>query len=181
MELIGEKVVLRLLKEEDYLQIYEGMTDKNMALFNGVPYPYTQLEAKKYVAKTIKYQKRKTGLHFAIIEKDSGLLAGTCGLMFRRKDGPVASIGYWLGAKFRSRGLMSEAVKLVIDLAFKELGMEKIIARVYLPNRNSARVLERCGFELEGRQRRQIYRMGLVFDALMFGLLKEEYLSKKSI
>jgi RimJ/RimL family protein N-acetyltransferase len=181
MELVGEKVILRFLKEADYLEIYQGMTDKNMPLFNGVPYPYTQIEAKKYIAKTLKYRTRGKGLHFAIIEKKSGKLAGTFGLMFKRKDGPVASIGYWLGAGFRSKGLMSEAVKLVLDLAFEKLGMEKINARVYLPNRRSAHVLERYGFMEEGRQRRQIYRMGLVFDALMFGLLKEEYLAKKSI
>lgn len=180
MKLIGQKVILRTIELTDYLEIYENAQDINIALFDGTAYPFSQLESKKYIQKISKHTQKRKGIYWAVIEKKSGRLAGIISLKFKRKLGPVASLGYWLGMSFRSKGLMSESLRMVMQLAFTELGMEKLFGRVYLPNRNSARLLEKYGFQLEGIQRKQIHRMGMIFDACLYGLLKEEYLEKRS-
>lgn len=180
MQLTGEIVILRPVEPKDYLAIYENMQDQNIALYNGTPYPYSQLDAKEYIKKSMEGRRKKKSLVFGIIEKSSGKLAGIFGLKFVRFDGPVAETGYWLGEKFRSKGYMSEAMEMVLDLAFNKMGIEKVTGRVYLPNRASARIFEKFGFQLEGIQRKEVHRMGLVFDAALYGLLKEEYLRKSS-
>jgi RimJ/RimL family protein N-acetyltransferase len=48
---------------------------------------------------------------------------------------------------------------------------------MYLPffNIGSQRVLEKCGFTLEGRERKAGYLYGKKYDRFLYGLLIEEY------
>lgn len=46
---------------------------------------------------------------------------------------------------------------------------------MFADNTRSVRVLEKLGFTLEGRQRRQIYKWETYHDLLRYGLLREEY------
>ncbi|MFM1921727.1 MAG: putative acetyltransferase, partial [Candidatus Hydrogenedentota bacterium] len=72
------------------------------------------------------------------------------------------------------RGIATEAVRLVVDFGFNCLHANRIEARVYGWNPASARVLEKCGFKLEGRLRRRMLKQGERTDQLIFGLLPED-------
>lgn len=180
MKLSGEKVILRPIETGDYLAIFENIQDVNIALYNGVPFPYSQEAARRFIEKMLKKMRQGKRLQMAILEKMSGRMVGLIGLKFHRNDGPVASLGYWMGENFRSRGYMGEAMGLMLEMAFSKLKLEKLQARVYLPNLISARLVEKFGFQVEGVLRKQIQRMGVVMDAAVYGLLKEEYLRAKS-
>lgn len=174
-QLVGEKVILRPVEISDYLDIYKNIQDKKIALYVGTPYPYTQLHAKQFIEGAIKNWKENMERQFAIIEKSTGKFAGMIGLMFKKHDGPVGEVGFWLGDEFRGKGLMPEATKLLIGYGFEKEGLKKIYGRAYAPNKASCRVFEKLGFKLEGRLRKQTYRMGVVFDTNFYGLLKEEF------
>jgi ribosomal-protein-alanine N-acetyltransferase len=59
-------------------------------------------------------------------------------------------LGYNLAEEAQGRGYMTEAVRGVIDFAFREWGLHRVAA-AYMPrNARSAAVLERCGFAIEG-------------------------------
>lgn len=180
LQLEGSKVILRPFEKSDYLDVYNNIQDKKIALYVGTPYPYSEIEAKKFVDVAMKHWITNEAKQFAIIDKASGKFAGAIGLMFKRKDGPLAEIGYWMGTQFRGNGLMTESVKLLIKHGFEKEGLEKIYGRAYLPNRSSARIFEKLGFLLEGRMRKQIYREGFVFDVNFYGLLKSEFFGAKS-
>lgn len=62
-------------------------------------------------------------------------------------------LGYSVDARHEGRGVMSEMVGAVVDFAFDELHLHRVMAN-YLPeNERSARLLERLGFEREGYAR----------------------------
>jgi RimJ/RimL family protein N-acetyltransferase len=173
--LTGQKVILRPVEDRDYLEIWQNLQDKTIALYTGIPFPYSQMDASEYIQNSKKVWKKGKSRNFAIIEKASGKLAGLIALQFKRKDGPIGELGYWLGPNFRSKGLMGEAARLICRYGFDQEKLERIFGRVYYPNRASARVFERLGFTFEGCLRKQAYRMGQVFDINMYGILKNEF------
>jgi len=63
-------------------------------------------------------------------------------------------VGYVLGASYQSRGYMTEALSVVTGSAFSDPAIHRIYATCHVDNTVSRRVLERCGYELEGRLRR---------------------------
>ena len=86
------------------------------------------------------------------------------------------SIGYGLAKlKYYNKGYVTEAVKLMLEYGFKNIGMERIFAHTLEQNIGSQRVLEKCGFVLEGRERKAEYFGGKRYDRLIYGLLSGEY------
>ena len=83
------------------------------------------------------------------LRADGTLLGGT-GLAF---DTPhQASTGYVFALDAWGRGYATEALSAVRDLAAR-LGVERVYAHCHPEHRVSARVLEKCGFLLEGTLR----------------------------
>jgi ribosomal-protein-alanine N-acetyltransferase len=66
-------------------------------------------------------------------------------------------------------GVCERGVGLLCDFAFGELNVARIEACVYEKNLASGRVLEKNGFELEGRHRKAIYKDGKLIDGFMYG------------
>lgn len=83
-----------------------------------------------------------------------GRLLVACGL--HRVDWTVRrfEIGYWRRTGYGGQGLVDEAVRALVALAFGTLRAERVEIRCDAANVRSARVAERCGFTLEGRLRR---------------------------
>jgi len=80
----------------------------------------------------------------------------------------VGQLGYWLGEEFWGRGIMTEAVSEFVNYCFKKFPLHRIYAEAYANNLASARVLEKAGFVLEGRLRKNVVKDGKVLDSLLF-------------
>jgi ribosomal-protein-alanine N-acetyltransferase len=80
---------------------------------------------------------------------EAPVLAGLCGF----KSLPVAGsveIGYSILGRFQRRGLMSEAVRALVDWAFSHPDVERLLAQTLPELVPSQRVLEKNGFRLVG-------------------------------
>lgn len=81
-----------------------------------------------------------------------GVVVGAIG--WRRPQPHIVDFGYYLGRQWWGRGLMSEAVQLVLDSAESDPAVYRVSAYCHVDNTASARVLERGGLTLEGLLRR---------------------------
>jgi RimJ/RimL family protein N-acetyltransferase len=84
----------------------------------------------------------------------------------------TAILGYWLSEDLWGRGVMPEAVKLVTDYAFTQLGFIRIQASVYSKNPASMRVLEKAGYQKEGVLRNAVVKNNVVMDEHIYAILK---------
>lgn len=75
----------------------------------------------------------------------------------------------------RGKGYGKEAINLLLDHAFFNLGLERISANTLEHNLAAQKSLEQLGFVLEGRQRKAVYFAGKKYDKLNYALLAEEY------
>lgn len=85
-----------------------------------------------------------------------------------------AELGYWLAEPFWGGGIASSAVQAMVKYAFQELGLKRVFAGVFETNPASARVLEKAGFQLEGRLRQHVTKHGKTLDLLMYGRIDED-------
>lgn len=140
------------------------------------PSPYSIKDARKFIAR-VRQSEKET--HFAI-EVDSQA-AGSIGVRLREDvECRTAELGYWLGEPFWGRGLMTTVVHSFAEFAFREYSLLRIEAGVYEWNPASARVLEKCGFTLEGILRQSAVKDGQVIDRSLYALLADE-VSRRSI
>jgi RimJ/RimL family protein N-acetyltransferase len=84
-------------------------------------------------------------------------------------------IGFTLLPESRGRGFAGEAAVLLVDYLFLHEQVERIQAETHPDNRASQRVLEKAGFQLEGRLRRTVFSRGQWRDTLMYSLLRDEW------
>ena len=84
-----------------------------------------------------------------------------------------AEFGYWLGDAFWGRGIMTAAVRGIVEHLMAELDVVRLEARVYAWNPASMRVLEKCGFVREGWLRRSIFKDGEIIDSALYARVIE--------
>jgi len=73
---------------------------------------------------------------------------------------------------FRSKGIMTEAVRQICKISFSELDIIRITGLVYAPNIASRKVLEKNDFVQEGLQRNAVFKDDKVYDLCVYGKLK---------
>ena len=121
-----------------------------------------------------KMRKKKT-FSLGIELKETKEIIGMVSLMNVDYDNKNAEIGYWLGKKYWGKGIMKEAIKLILDFGFKKLKLVRIYAKVMHPNITLAKLLEKSGFKYEGRMRKTILRRGKWMDDLRYSILNSEF------
>ena len=68
---------------------------------------------------------------------------------------------------------MTKAVELIYPLAFKQLALRRIMARIYAPNIASRKVSEKNNFKLEGTLAEAVVKGDNVYDLCIYGLLRK--------
>ena len=94
-------------------------------------------------------------------------------ILIERREG-VAEVGYILARGHWGRGIAREAVKEIIDFGFEHLSLRRIYADTDPDNSGSIALLERLGFQREGRLRGEWLTHIGVRDSLIFGMLQGE-------
>lgn len=142
-----------------------------------IPHPYSEAHADYWLQKRIAHnEKQGKEVSFAIRNASAKLIGVVSADSLELGDTHKAEIGYWLAKDYWGQGIMTDAVKAYINYAFEELGLLKLVAHVFELNIGSARVLEKSGFQLEGRLRKHFRKDGVLYDARIYGLLKDDLL-----
>ncbi len=179
VKLTGEKIILRTLKESDYLSIHKNVNDRAIARYTlRISYPNTKKHSKEFIKETRKNLRKKTAYELGIQLKENSDIIGIMSLMNVNWQDKNAEIGYWIGKKFWRKGIAFEALNLILEFGFKKLKLKRIFAGVLHPNKKSANLLKKAGFKFEGRLKKTRYKDKKWFDELMYAMLKEEFTTK---
>ncbi len=134
------------------------------------PHPYTREDAERWIAYN---EGLAPVLNFAV-ELDDRVVGGLGLVLGQDVHRHAAEVGYWLARPVWGRGLATAGVRALVRYAFDELQLVRLHAGVFVWNPASARVLEKAGFEREGRYRRWAFKDGEYVDAWAYALVREE-------
>ena len=171
VELRTERLLLRPIALDDFPEILAYSQDEEWGRYTPDPKPYTRRFGEEFVARMVLAQ-WETAARFSIV-LDGGVVGGV-GLEIDRTN-QIAELAYSLAREHWGKGLMSEACRCVIDWGFRDLGLEKILAKTDLRNLRSSRVMERLGMTREAHFRSHVLVEGVREDEVHYGLLLEEW------
>lgn len=138
-------------------KIWENVRDR-------FPHPYTLKDAALWIRIA---GADKSMLNLAI--EYEGEAAGAVGVVFKNDvHRHSAEIGYWLGEKYWGKGITTRAVRALTDYVFQHYHIYRIYAGIFEYNHASARVLEKAGYDLEARLKKNVTKNGKTVDELIF-------------
>lgn len=153
--LIGERVYLRLLTEDDLplTRAWRNQDDVRVCFTN--PAPITEEGHRSWFQA---YEGRADDLVFLIVDRKSDAAVGQVSLYRIDQRRATAEYGrLMLGEPaFRGRGFAADASRLILDLAFRTFGLREVVLEVLASNRPAHSLYLRLGFVECGRDERSI-------------------------
>ena len=133
----------------------------------------TLKDTEDFVAANIKRREEKTYYPFVIIDTTTQTIIGYIDVKSIDWKIPKAEFGCFLAKEALGHGVSKQAMQIVIDHLFNELGFTKLFLRTHLTNKEARGLAERLGFLQEGVLRKD-YRTtnGTLVDLVYYGLLK---------
>ena len=156
--------LLRQWRAETSVRRYQPLNDL----------PASQLRA-DVASQRIAELYRGQGDKFQWIIQVDGQAAGWITLVVSNWEHGLAEVGYALSTAYQSRGLMTEALGLLLEDLFTNTHLERVEARCAIDNDASRRVLEKSGFQREGHLRGYFKLRGRRVDNYLFALLRDDY------
>jgi len=137
-------------------------------LRDGFPHPYTAVHAASFIEIA---SHRTSGTLCALATRQEAI--GGMGITVNQDVHRLtAELGYWLAEPYWGKGFMTEAVIKYTEYAFERFGLLRIYAEPYAYNERSFRVLEKAGFNLEGRMRCSVIKDGKITDQLLYAKIR---------
>jgi len=173
----GEKCYVRTFQEKD-AQSLTGLVSRNKYFWS----TYEPLQRPEYYTIDAQYKKIQESLYlmgskreytFGIYELGTNNLIGHISLYaIKRLPYSSAFVGYAMDEIYVGKGIVTEAVELVVQFAFEQIGLHRVEAYVSTENSASIRVLEKSGFQQEGLLRKLLYINGQWVDHYMYARLE---------
>ncbi|MBK5213717.1 MAG: GNAT family N-acetyltransferase [Flavobacteriaceae bacterium] len=143
--IITERLNLRKILPTDLNRVYYFRSDKEINKYIKRE-PQTREMTIAHIQLLSSNLKTDKSISWGITTKESNILIGSICLWNFSEDKKTAEVGYDLDPKFQGKGIMSEALKAVLDFGFNQRGFETIEAYTDYRNNPSKKLLKRHGF-----------------------------------
>jgi ribosomal-protein-serine acetyltransferase len=175
---IAEGAELRLWEAGDATELTEAIAADREHLATWLPWAETQgfQDSVEFLELQRLQVESNDGFDAALLV--DGEIAG--GVGFHRVDwvNRSTSIGYWLAADAQGRGLMTAAVTALLDYAFFEWELHRVIIEVVVGNERSQAIPERLGFRQEAILRQAKLVRGSHEDTRLYAMLAPEWVAR---
>ncbi len=170
VELRTERLLLRSLADADLPHLARLAGAREVAAPTLlIPHPYTDADARDFLAWAEEECRGGRAAIFAICEGGGQPLLGSIGLRIEPQHAR-AELGFWLGVPYWGRGYCTEAGQAVLAYAFGPLQLHRVHASVLKQNLPSRRVLQKLGMRYEGCARRHVREGEEFLDLEQYGV-----------
>jgi ribosomal-protein-alanine N-acetyltransferase len=169
----GEHCIVRPWRFDDVEALVRHANNRNIAkqLRDRFPYPYTRANAATFLQHATSLEP-PANLAIEVGGEARGGIGFVCGSDIERFS---AEIGYWLGEEYWGRGIVTEAVVLVTEHAFKARNLLRLFALPFADNIGSMRVLEKAGYICEAVLRASSVKYGQPRDQALYARLNPDW------
>ncbi|MBR2616551.1 MAG: GNAT family N-acetyltransferase [Clostridia bacterium] len=174
-----ERLILRKILPEDEEDMYEYSRDPETSKYLLWEPHTSRAFTRAHIAYLQKAYRDAAFFDWALVEKESGKMIGTCGFTEIYESKRCAEVGYVLSPLYHRRGLAPEALGRVLQYGFEILGLKSVCARFMEDNEASQKVLKRMGFWEDTRKKESFYKRGKKQRILTYSITSEEYMIKK--
>ncbi len=170
----GERIMLREYRESDLMQIRKWVNEEETVryLSNIFLYPQSEEQTRDFLERAMSDEWKG----FVIAEKETGDYIGQIDFVELDEINGYGEIGIVIGdPELTSRGIGTEALKLILDFGFNNLRLNRIELVCWSFNKRGQKAYEKAGFIKEGIRRQKLFRDGKYYDEYCYGILKKEW------
>lgn len=174
-EMETPRLLLRRFTMDDAQAMYANWaSDEEVTKYLTWP-AHSSLEVSKMVLEdwTDSYGKEDF-YQWAIVLKELEQPIGSISVVSQDDRVQKAHIGYCIGRCWWHMGIMTEALKAVMDYLFAEVGLRRVESRHDPRNPHSGAVMRKCGMQYEGTLRQSDWNNQGICDASWYALLASE-------
>ncbi|AIF42818.1 GNAT family N-acetyltransferase [Virgibacillus sp. SK37] len=176
IQYINEEISLKLLERQDAKELF-ALVDKDRSyLREWLPWVDSMKQVEDYepiIDMWLNQFSSHNGFQAGILYK--GKLAGMVGFHGIDQANKKTSIGYWLANSYQGNGIMTIAVKALIEQAFNEYGLNRVEIQCGVDNIKSRSIPERLGFRQDGILRDAEYLYDHFHDCVLYSMLAKEW------
>ena len=166
-----ERLLLRQFVDTDLEKVFKGLSHPEIIKYYGVS--YQTLEAtKEQMTFFADLEKNGTGIWWAVCSIDNKTFYGAGGLNSLNKEHKKAEIGFWLISDFWGKGIMKEAMPLICNYGFNNLGLHRIEGIVETENKNCKNAMAKLNFQHEGTMKECEVKNGKFISLDIYALVK---------
>lgn len=166
-----DRLILRRLSAEDVLEIFALRSNKEVMKYIPRPLVKTMDDAMAHIAMIDEKIEKNEGINWAITLKDNPKLIGIIGHYRIKPEHFRAEIGYMLLPEYHGQGILSEAIKEVVNYGFEIMKLHSIEAIIDPENHASEKVLQKNGFVKEAHLKENEYYEGIFLDTVIYSKL----------
>lgn len=170
-EIDSDRIFLRKIEMSDSDEILFLRSDKTVTKYIERPeHRKTKniADAKKFINELDEYIETNKSIAWGITLKTDPKIIGTICLWNFSHNNRVAEVGYDLNPTQHKKGIMDEALKLILNYGFNELELDKIEAFTHNSNENSKKLLERNGFIFNKKRKDLNNEKNIIFELRNF-------------
>jgi len=173
MNIKSKKVLIRAVEDADLPLLHKWANDPEIwYMLGGWHFPSSMEYQKKWF---LNLQNDPSNQRFAIDTPDLGLI-GTVNLVDIDWKNNHAFTGLMLGDKdIRGKGYGTDTFMGIERYAFEELHLERLDGTVIEYNEAALKLIKKCGWKEEGRQRNWYFRKNRYWDRLIVGITRQDY------
>jgi RimJ/RimL family protein N-acetyltransferase len=173
-KLVGERVELRRHARENYRLYGEWYGDRE--IWRLTSWAASPLSASAVERLFEDRELSNTDDSFAIHLKDAEDPIGVISLMNISEANDSAELSVIVGyPEDRHQGYGAEAISMLLDYGFEELGLNRVGLSVFEFNEDAISTYEKLGFREEGCLRKALKRDGTFYDAILMSILESEW------
>ncbi|GAB6876810.1 GNAT family N-acetyltransferase [Thermaerobacter litoralis] len=169
------RLILRPLTLDDVDDVYAYASDPEVARYTTWEAHRSLEDSRTFVEAVVRAYRDDRNAPWAMVLRETGRVIGTVDFVAWAPQHARAELGYAMGRAYWGRGLMTEAVRTLIDYGFSRMGLNRIEARCIPENRASARVMEKAGMRYEGLLREVMFSKGRFVDLCLYAILRREW------
>ena len=166
-----ERLSLRQVTLNDSQDILILRSNAEAMRYIGRPLALAISEAHDLIYRIEEGIKTNSAIGWGIFLKKKSQLIGTIGYHKIELEHYRAEIGYMLLPQFWNQGLISEAIKRVLEFGFKTIKLHSIQANIDPENERSADILLKFNFKKEACFKESFYFSGKFLDSEIYSLI----------
>ena len=169
------RLLLRTLTADDAPDFFNDTATTEIYTYWGRPASKGEREPETMFVDPRPWVKRKPSPDFkwGMVSKDTNTVIGDISV-FDIENSRMGSVGYRLDPDLWGQGYTSEALAAAVDFIFAHTELDRLHATADVRNVASNRVLEKCGFVLEGTVRHG-KMVSTYCDYHIWGMLREDW------
>ena len=176
-QLSSRRLVIRRFASSDAEAFALYRSDEEVARYQDWECPYPISDGRAFIASLHHLAPGTPGrwFQFAVTLASSGTLLGDVALCASRVDVGQAELGFTFASAHQGQGYATEAVRAVVQYAFRHLAMHRVFSRTDAGNLRAQRLLERIGFRLEGKFLESTWFKGAWATDMLYAQLESEW------